>query len=348
MIVDYFEKFFVKLQWYLEHMKSSNNLIQDFLKLPKEDQKQFLLKSDISVLVLYIWEFNRTEFTWQLEQELQYFLNGEEEKCTYSLGKNIPWTDIKLTLYDNNPSNDLSNHPDHDAGSMVTWWERSEEEWLQVYGKSFSLLKKLNLEFYNELNFIIQKIVPFGTSCGVHNSCSLKESVWNLYLWYTIDADIPELNNLEALIHEASHNKLNLIMHHEKIILNDKVEKYYSPYRPDARPIYGVYVWVHAIVPTIYTMMQSVEIWYVTDIRWIEKIIVYHLKNKIWMKVLKKYAKCSDLWYKIMDELDDVMKMCDQIILKTPIFKEVNFRESQTVVKQHFLDVQRNYPHLEY
>jgi len=65
---------------------------------------------------------------------------------------------------------------------MVTWGERDEKEWLEVYQKSLSLLQELNPEFYNELNFIIQKIVPFGTSRGVHNSFSLRESIGVLFL----------------------------------------------------------------------------------------------------------------------------------------------------------------------
>ena len=59
---------------------------------------------------------------------------------------------------------------------------------------------------------------------------------------YTIDSEFPEINILEALIHESSHNKLNLLMHFDEVILNEKDEKYYSPYRPDARHIHGIYL----------------------------------------------------------------------------------------------------------
>jgi HEXXH motif-containing protein len=48
---------------------------------------------------------------------------------------------------------------------------------------------------------------------------------------------MPEINNLEALIHESSHNKLNLLMQFDPIVLNDMQEKYYSAIRPDARHI---------------------------------------------------------------------------------------------------------------
>jgi HEXXH motif-containing protein len=45
----------------------------------------------------------------------------------------------------------------------------------------------------------------------------------------------PELSNLEAIIHESSHNKLNLLFHFDPLILNSLEENYYSPFRPDAR-----------------------------------------------------------------------------------------------------------------
>jgi HEXXH motif-containing protein len=59
---------------------------------------------------------------------------------------------------------------------------------------------------------------------------------------YTLDATKPEMNNLEAIIHESSHNKLNLIMHFDPLILNTMEEIFYSPYRPDARHMHGVYL----------------------------------------------------------------------------------------------------------
>jgi HEXXH motif-containing protein len=59
---------------------------------------------------------------------------------------------------------------------------------------------------------------------------------------YPVNIDDPELVILEALLHEYNHNKLNLILQTEPLILNDRKESYYSPYRPDPRHIYGIYL----------------------------------------------------------------------------------------------------------
>jgi HEXXH motif-containing protein len=67
----------------------------------------------------------------------------------------------------------------------------------------------------------------------------------------------PELSNLEAIIHESSHNKLNLLFHFDPLILNSLDENYYSPFRPDARHLKGVFLAMHAFVPTIYILMKA-------------------------------------------------------------------------------------------
>jgi len=49
-----------------------------------------------------------------------------------------------------------------------------------------------------------------------------------------------------------------------------------------------------------------------------------------------------------MDELDEVMKLCDSMVAKSVKFKGVNIQNVQIQAKNHFLEVQKNYRHLEY
>lgn len=348
VILKYMDLYFAKLCELYQNTNIKNSLKEEFSKLSEEEKREFLLKSDISSLINYIHRFGREEFTKQLEQESEMFFHWQKDKCTFSLWSCIPGTNIRLTTYDNNQSSNKSSHPNHDSWNMVWWGERKEQEWLEIFGRTFEVLKDINKDFYDELNMTIQKIVPFNTSKWVHNSATHKESIGSLYLGYTIDAPYPELTILEALIHESSHNKLNLIMHSDSLILNDKTEKYYSPYRPDARHIYGIYLWVHALVPTIHTLLKAVKEWHIPDRRWHDKIMLFHLKNKIWMKVLQKYAECTELWYKILEELRALLDECNTMIVSAPEFKRTDMKSIQIQAKQHFLDVQRNYPQLQY
>jgi HEXXH motif-containing protein len=45
----------------------------------------------------------------------------------------------------------------------------------------------------------------------------------------------------EELIHEASHIRLNMLMAPREVVLNDPAERYQSPLRRDARPMFGVF-----------------------------------------------------------------------------------------------------------
>ncbi len=344
----YQKKYFQSMIEVFSQINISPELKEAFLSLDNKVQQEFILHPDISSVIREYQRYFSSESLDTLQREVWYFLSRNYDHITSYKWSNIPQTNIKLTDIDNNPQSRVISHPDHDQDGMLWWWERSESEWLEVFGKSFSLLKEINIEFYNELNFIIKKIVPMKTSIDVHNSCSHGDCIGTLYLWYTIDSNQPELNILEALIHESSHNKLNLIMQIEPLHRNEKTEKYYSPYRPDARPIHGVLLWVHAIVPTVYVMLQAIEQWYITDIGWHEKIVLYHIKNKLGYRVLQKYADLTGIGKQIVADMWSVIALCDHKIKSHPDLQKLNFQQIQLYAKSHFLEVQQNYPYLQY
>lgn len=114
--------------------------------------------------------------------------------------------------------------------------------WRELFQKSFSILRSVSPGFLDEISLVIRKIIPFDVSYRVHNSGSYRDAIGHLLMSYPTGIDSPELTLLEAILHEYNHNKLNLILQTERLTLNDASEKYYSPYRPDARPIHGVYL----------------------------------------------------------------------------------------------------------
>lgn len=74
---------------------------------------------------------------------------------------------------------------------------------------------------------------------------------------YPDQMDHPELAILEAILHEYNHNKLNLILQIEPLVLNNREEIYYSPYRPDARHIHGVYLGLHALTGAYWVIWNA-------------------------------------------------------------------------------------------
>ena len=309
--------------------------------------RNFLLHPDISSLLIEYITVNCKHSLKLFLKEYTYFVKNDTKLSQWEY-VSIKGTDIILTLHDNNPKNHIVNHPDHNSEWMLGWGERDISEWGNVFNKTFDLLKDIDKEFYEEIGMMIQKIIPMKTSKWLHNSCSFNNCIWSLYLWYTIDAERPEINMLEAIIHESSHNKLNLILHSDTLLYNKSEFIYYSPYRPDARHLMWVLLWVHAIVPTVHTLLCAVDLWYITDELWFKKVWLLHYKNIMWFKVLQKYAKASEVWNTVIRELWEVISLCDSRINNSKYKNKIKSSTTLSEFKKHFLAVKESYPSLRY
>lgn len=350
VIQKYREKQYQKLHRIMkEHI--SEEIYASFLAFSEAKQKEFLFHPDQSSILLCLhFVENPQIYLKRFQEELEKFLSGNEGDMTMHSGYIIPGTTIRLTVQDNNPLNSYDAHPDStsESGGKLGWGIQSPEEWIRVYENTFSLLKKIDKEFFSELNQMIPKIVAFGTARHKHYSASYRECVGTLYMGYTLDTDIPELHVLEGLIHESSHNKLNLILQFEAITLNDFSEKYYSPYRPDARHIYGVFLGIHALIPTVYVLLHGVKMGLVTDRKWLEKIALYHIKNKIGIATMKKHGLLSDMGKQVYQDLISVATASDVLVKEMIEQFQLPLPEIQKRAKEHFQEVNKNYPHLLY
>ncbi len=362
MLKNYLEKYYEKLKNDILKLCDYWILESEFRKLLISDNsKDFILNTEQSSIInfltkeIVLWKkqhlWDKNLFIEKLKSQIEFFLTEwiDSSNLNMNLGSLIDWTNIRLTTNDSNPYNFLEAHPDHkNTGWMLSWWERKQEEWISVYNKTFLLLKNIDFWFYRELNYIINKIVPLWTSYWVHNSASYKEAIWHLYLWYTLDSLNPEINNLEAIIHESSHNKLNLIMQFDPVILNTTEQNYYSAIRPDARPIHWVFIWYHAFAPTMYIIMKAYKQWHFWDNKqWFEKIVLYYIKTKFLQKVIKKYAILTDLWKEISNEIDYVIMLMDNLIKELNPSKEL-LSEAKLIQLEHFKSVNFWYPNLRY
>lgn len=359
LLKKYFDKYYNKLISDLKEISEKKILSEEINKLLQVENRHFLLNPDqSSVINLLYKEFvenksqkllDKSLYVELFKKEIELFLAWKEEELIMNQWEKIYATNIKLTNIDNNPFKTQEAHPEHiQNGAIIWYWERPEKEWLEVYTKTFELLKKIDEWMYDELNQIIDKIVPLWTARSMHNSASYKECIGHLYMWYTIDSKNPEINNLEAIIHESSHNKLNLIMQFDEIVLNDKKEIYYSAIRPDARPIIWVFLWYHAFAPTMYVIMKAYLDWALwEDKSWLDKIVLYYMKTKFLQRTIKKYAVLTELWKEISEEIDFVISKMDELIRKLNPSKEILIKAKEAQNK-HFNEVNQNYNYLVY
>jgi HEXXH motif-containing protein len=319
------------------------------LKMP---HRELILSGDISSLIYHIAYHgvqNTGNAIRSLWLQLEHFVEHKTMKVIQDQWIEIMGTSIKLTLADLNPYSWFESHPDHEkTGGILGWWEKNQTQWWEVYSRTFELLKTIDRGIYDELNTMIDKIIPLGTSVNIHNSASYKECIGHLYMGYTLESDFPEINILEALIHESSHNKINLLMHFDPLILNDFSEKYYSPYRPDARHIHGCFLGLHAFVPTMYVCLKAYKnglLW--KNNHWLQKFVLYTLKNKICLRVIQKHAKLTHMWQEVVDEIQQVMEMTQLLMKQIWVSKQL-LLQVNAQVKEHFYQVNQKYRELEY
>ena len=206
-------------------------------------ESEFLLFPDVhgNLLALTHMTARYEELKSALHDQYMHYLSHEQrlinpEKC---IGK----TRIELTDTFSNPYIDTDSHPDHiREGIHVTFGEKSFAEWESLFSGALNILQQTAPGFYDEINFLLKKILPFGISVGTHNSGSYSNVIGHITMSYPTDVDSPEIVVLEALIHEYNHKKINLILQNEVLLQNDYSEIYYSPYRPDPSTIHGIYL----------------------------------------------------------------------------------------------------------
>lgn len=352
LITEYKQKFLDKLKQSLYTCVEKEILSKNHLEiLMSKNAEWFLLNPEISSHILYSLIFENDSKKEILQNQIDIFESEwiNSEKLIMNQGKYIKGTNIRLSEIHNNNYAQFNSHPDHaTTGGQLGWGIKDKSEWLDLYARSFDLLKKIDTGIYDELNQMITRVVPFGTAQDVHNSASYKECIGHIYLWYTINTDFPEIHILEAIIHESSHNKLNLLMHSDPILLNKREEKYYSAIRPDARPLMWVFLWYHAFAPTIYILMKAYTDWYlwVNDI-WKEKLVLFYFKTRFLQKVIKKHAHFTDLGKEVSGEIDYVIELMTQQLGLLNIDSHT-LKNAQNKAKEHFLEVNHKYPYLCY
>jgi HEXXH motif-containing protein len=151
---------------------------------------------------------------------------------------------IVLTTADDNPLAMVEAHPDK-FGNAVDLGGRSRDEWRASLEEALAIVETHLPALYEEIELLIERIVPVGYDDHKHLSASYREAIGTIYL--TLHPSV--MTMAEALIHEHSHNKLNAAMELDPILTNAFEPLYASPVRPDPRPLHGVLLAVHAFLP---------------------------------------------------------------------------------------------------
>lgn len=97
----------------------------------------------------------------------------------------------------------------------------------------------------------IRSIIPVAPSGpDVHASATFQETPGLTALSWTSDVDVLA----EAMVHEHHHQKLNSLLATAALLNEDDGRRYYSPWRPDPRPLLGL---LHGV----YSFQSVVKFW---------------------------------------------------------------------------------------
>lgn len=311
---------------------------------------EFLLQGDIASnlvsLEMNAWKEITTDSQVFLSSEWEIFRSSGIDMIRSRQWEKIEGTDILLTKDVYTPGN-LSriSHPSMTHGENYQWFsDISVADWLKLYGQVFDMLRLINPWFSSEINQVLQKIIPIGTSFNCHNSGSLSDAIGHIYMSYPLGPHIdnPVIAVLEAVIHEYNHNKLHIIWFSNPLVLSNRDEKYYSPYRPDARHISWVYAWLHAIAWVLYVLFSGLrdeKIPYNQGL--VMKSLLYFMKNQTSIHVLKKYGRFSPIWETLLNEMIEVHKSTLSII-KAIGYPREYMEQAAIECKQHFIEAQKN------
>jgi HEXXH motif-containing protein len=207
---------------------------------------------------------------------------------------------LDLALVDNNPLAMVEAHPDK-HGNAVDLGGRAPSEWALAFADALAIIRRYVPEIADEIALVITQIVPVGFHAERHESASFREAIGTIYA--SLHPDTMTL--AEALIHEHQHNKLNTQLELAALLENDPSELVVSPVRPDARPLIGVLLAVHAFVPvaTLYDRMIAQREARAANPRFAERAARVHAINEEGLAVLEASARPTEIGAALLAEL---------------------------------------------
>jgi HEXXH motif-containing protein len=183
------------------------------------------------------------------------FLDGAVEVApsdTWALGPVAPARFHRLAEggwlaeADNNPLAMVDAHPDK-AGNALSLGDATVPEWVASLDEARRLVRVGLPALADEHRSLLATVVPVGGPSEVSLSASYQEVVGLVY----VSLHPSPLTMAEALVHELQHNKLNLLAHVDPVLADRGETLHASPVRPDPRPLLGVLLAAHAMLPVV-------------------------------------------------------------------------------------------------
>jgi HEXXH motif-containing protein len=173
--------------------------------------------------------------------------------------------------------------------------------WLTRAADAFSALQRLWPGMADEILHLQSMLVPvLAPPNGLSISLS-SDAFWGAIL--VSDADEVLFN--ESLVHEHSHNVMYGLLRHHTFLVSGGFdgERHYSPWRPDARPIYGLLhaVYVFSRVCEYYARLVRSHL---GDLRLVERLALLQSRVEIGCLVLRASGDLTLTGSELVDAIE--------------------------------------------
>lgn len=206
-----------------------------------------------------------------------------------------------LALVDNNPLAGVEGHPDK-QGNALDLGGRPAADWALGLRAALGIIATYMPGLREEMAVLLQLIVPVGFDEQRHLSASYQEAIGTAYLSLHPNA----MTMAEALIHEFSHTKINLLLELDPVLVNAFTPLYASPVRPDPRPLHGVLLAVHAFLPVarLYEAMIAGEDPRAADPGFRQRFAAIVAGNAAGAAILRAHARPTAAGAAVLAEID--------------------------------------------
>ena len=294
--------------------------------------------------------FPGSGISWSSGKSLQIYGYKNKEICAkerYPSPRYIRWEKVKKSTFFNQPK--INGHEmTIDIWSECARMNFDGMEWInrinendkidifkETVEKAMDYIKEYNIDLYNELTLLINKVVPLEVISDANPSSSNSTILGIVFCTYNDDP----LLLAEMLIHEFSHNKLFLFQETDPLLDPDvhgdgwKDQGYYSPWRSDPRPLNGILhgLYVFTQVATFWdyviTNMKEKNYEHISSKRFY--ILIEQLKIAI--DVLKHNSTFTDIGDQLINDLNQKIYSFDSKVSKIDLestsayFSELDF-----------------------
>ena len=204
---------------------------------------------------------------------------------------------------------------------VITNLNKDEQEaWISVLNTAYKILERYTPKLFNEIFNGLSIIIPVHSKEKLTSLSSTPEHPNGVML----ASIVPPNEMAEALVHEWSHNVLNLAMNENKLILDDTF-LLYSPFRDDARTPSGL---LHAGF-SFYNVCCLLRVLKLSDNRfstWVDSKITGYLI---------KVEYCLELLVSLPDALtEEGLNFCTELLQKFKLIYPNNLSFNGSEIKE--------------